>query len=87
MGNHRARITASVLHGCKRITRLAAALLCDERGQGTLEYILILSVTVVGAGKISHEIVKALDKGILSLGGQLEKDLKTGRLPLSVWSN
>lgn len=59
----------------------------DERGQATLEYILILSATVVGAGLMSRTIIKTLDTGILKLGGQLEKDLKTGRAPLGIWKN
>lgn len=60
-------------------------LLSDERGQGTLEYILILSVTVVIAGALGRAVIAALDKGVLRIGGQLEKDLKTGRAPLGIW--
>lgn len=56
-------------------------------GQGTVEYILILAVVVIGSVALSRTILNALDKGILKLGGQLEKDLKSGRLPLRVWSN
>ena len=62
-------------------------LIRDESGQGTVEYILILSVSVVGAGAISRKIVETLDKGILRLGGQLEKDLKTGRADIGIWEN
>jgi hypothetical protein len=59
----------------------------DESGQGTLEYILILSVTVLGASALGKAILNVLDNGILVFGGQLEKDLHTGKAPVSVWTN
>jgi hypothetical protein len=59
----------------------------DEGGQSTVEYILILSASVVGAAQLGRAILRALDNGILKLGGDLEKDLKTGRAPLNVWEN
>lgn len=59
----------------------------DESGQAITEYILLLSVIVVGAAALTKSILGVLDKGILRLGGQLEKDLKTGRAPLNVWKN
>lgn len=61
--------------------------LSDDSGQGTLEYILILSASVVGAATLSRGIKKVLDEGILHLGSVLEKDLKTGRAGLRVWKN
>lgn len=70
-----------------RALRFAARLLSDEGGQATVEYMLILSASVVGAGLMSRKIIQAIDSGIATLGGQLEKDLKTGRAPLSVWQN
>jgi hypothetical protein len=36
---------------------------------------------------MSQKILSVVDSGILSLGGQLEKDLKTGRAPLDIWKN
>lgn len=62
-------------------------MLREEEGQGTVEYIVILSASVIGAAQLGRQIIKAMDTGILRLGGQLEQDLKTGRLPLSVWQN
>jgi hypothetical protein len=59
----------------------------EESGQGTVEYVLILSVTVVGASQLARQILKALDNGVLRLGAELEKDLKSGRAPVSVWEN
>jgi Flp pilus assembly pilin Flp len=59
----------------------------DERGQAVTEYVLLLSATVVAAGFLAKRIMAVLDSGVLKLGGQLEKDLKTGRAPLNVWKN
>jgi hypothetical protein len=59
----------------------------DDSGQATLEYILILSAAVLGAAAISRTIISSLDKGILNLGAQLEKDLRTGRVSVDVWKN
>ncbi len=59
----------------------------DDSGQATIEYILILSASVLGAAAISRAIINALDRGILFFGAQLEKDLRTGRVPVDVWKN
>lgn len=59
----------------------------DESGQGVTEYVLLLGFVVLGAGVIARGILTALDAGVLKLGGQLEKDLKTGRAPLGNWQN
>ncbi len=80
MGCHR----GSTIRGS--LARLRS-LVDDESGQATVEYILILSVVVAGAGLLSRKLIEALDSGVLKLGGQLEKDLKTGRAPVDVWEN
>lgn len=59
----------------------------DEDGQAVIEYVLVLSATLVAAGLLARGILNALDSGVLKLGGQLEKDLKTGRAPLTVYQN
>jgi Flp pilus assembly pilin Flp len=58
-----------------------------EEGQAITEYIMILSVCLMTAIALGRGIVKMFDQGILKLGAQLEKDLKTGRAPLNVWKN
>jgi Flp pilus assembly pilin Flp len=68
-------------------TDFAARLLRDEDGQATVEYILILTVVVVGASAIAHTVLNTIDQGILAFGGQLEKDLHTGKATLNAWSN
>ncbi len=67
--------------------RFLKRLFNEDSGQATVEYILILSVTVVGAIAFGRAVIRALDSGVLTIGGQLEKDLKTGRAPLNVYSN
>jgi Flp pilus assembly pilin Flp len=64
-----------------------ARLARDESGQGTMEYILLLSIIVTGAAAFARAVVGTLDSGILRLGGALEKDLKTGRAQVNVWEN
>jgi hypothetical protein len=66
-----------------RLSTLAA----DEQGQALTEYILILSACVVAAGAMTKQLLRVLDQGILKLGGQLEKDLKTGRPNVGIWKN
>lgn len=59
----------------------------DESGQAITEYLLILSVAVATALTFSRGILKGISDGVLSLGGQLEKDLKTGRMRIEYWKN
>ncbi len=70
-----------------RVGKICREFISDESGQGVLEYVLLLSGTVIGAGLLARGILSSLDSGILKLGGQLEKDLKTGRAPLTVYQN
>ncbi len=59
----------------------------DESGQGTTEYILILSVALTSAVALTRGILGVLDRGILRVGGALEKDLKSGKMPVGFWKN
>jgi hypothetical protein len=58
-----------------------------EQGQGTVEYLLILSFVIFSASQINKQLIGTIDRLVLRVGAQLEKDLKTGRDPLGVWSN
>ena len=59
-----------------------------ESGQGILEYILILSFALTTSILLARTMGAGMDRGILVFGGQLEKDLKTGRTPVeSGWKN
>ena len=59
----------------------------DDSGQAITEYILLLMVTFTGAVMLSRGLLKLLDTITLHFGVELEKDLKTGRAPISVWKN
>lgn len=84
----RLRVRRRVLREvCSRARSLSTAFLKDESGQGTIEYILLLSFAVSGAMLFVRTTLGVLDRGIGFLGGHLEKDLKTGKVGASVWVN
>jgi hypothetical protein len=62
-------------------------ILRNQRGQASVEYILVLLLMLFFAGKTSKAIIGFLDSGILRVGGALEKQLKTGRVQLNTWRN
>lgn len=68
-----------------RTRSLISALIRDERGQTTVEYILILIIATGGAIGLVRLLIRSLDKGVLRLGSVLEMDLKTGRMPVGDW--
>ena len=59
----------------------------DESGQGLTEYVIILSFAIGTAVAVARSLRVAIDRGILVFGGELEKDLKTGRTQLGAWKN
>jgi len=77
--------TAGRTMGTASIPKFSRSLFDDERGQTTVEYILILTVTIVAVMAVVRIIMRLTDRGMLKLGSQLEKDLKTGRIPVNVW--
>jgi hypothetical protein len=62
-------------------------LLREEEGQGLTEYVLILSFAIATAVLLARSMRAALDRGVLLFGGELERDLKTGRTQLGAWKN
>jgi Flp pilus assembly pilin Flp len=74
--NSRARVGAAVRE-----------FLSDESGQAISEYIILLTILAVGVGALAKGILSTMKSGVLVLGGQLEKDLKTGRTTLGVYVN
>ena len=74
--------------GYKRFLHSFIVSVCaDDSGQATTEYVLILSVVLFGAISLAQVVLSTIDQGILTLGAQLEKDLKTGRATLASWTN
>lgn len=51
------------------------------------EYIIILAFCALAASTLMRKLMSFFDGGILKIGGQLEKDLKSGRSPLNTWIN
>lgn len=58
-----------------------------ESGQATVEYMLIMTAAVTVAITLGRSLLKVFDSGLLKLGAQVEKDLKTGRGELDIWKN
>jgi hypothetical protein len=69
------------------MSKWAKKLVCDESGQAITEYVLLMSIALGGAVVFSRGFLKFLDQFTLVFGAQLEKDLKSGRAPNSVWKN
>jgi hypothetical protein len=67
--------------------RVLVELWRGEEGQGITEYLLILSFSVATSVLFARLMKAAIDRGVLLLGGELEKDLKTGRTRLGAWKN
>ncbi len=63
------------------------AFLRDESGQAATEYILLLALVTAGVGVMFKNIIRALDKGVVYIGGALEKDLRTGRMNIELWAD
>jgi hypothetical protein len=59
----------------------------DESGQALIEYVLLLAFCIVAAGALGKRLTQAIDKSVLRIAGQLEKDLKSGRSSLNTWVN
>ncbi len=64
-----------------------ASVAMNDRGQSLVEYLLIISLVVIGASQIVKRVAQSFDVVVLRVGAQLERDLKSGRAPLSVWRN
>ena len=65
----------------------ARSFLRDECGQGTTEYLILMSAVILFTTTLVRSVLNVLDRGILTLGATLEQDLKSGRTPLRAWKN
>jgi Flp pilus assembly pilin Flp len=70
-----------------RALRVLRSFVRDEAGQATVEYILLLAGIVGGSALVSRAFGTSFTRGILSLGSVLEKDLRTGRVDVTIWRN
>ena len=57
-----------------------------EGGQAILEYILLLAIVLVGLGLFLQKLPSAFDSSAAARGGSLEKQLRTGSAPATLWT-
>ncbi len=55
------------------------------RGQAILEYVILLSITLGLGVFVFNTLTKNLDQSIPKMGGNLEKQLRSGAAPASLW--
>jgi len=58
----------------------------NEGGQAIVEYILLLSIVLIGLGLFLQKISTGFDAMTAQRGGALEKQIRTGSAPASLWT-
>lgn len=58
----------------------------NQSGQAVTEYILLLSILLVGVGALVSKIRDGSDIMAAKSGAKLEKMLRTGSAPPSIWT-
>ena len=59
----------------------------SQSGQAVTEYILLLAITVSLCLVIARGLLERVDGTVLAFGAKLEKKLRTGKHPPSIWKN
>lgn len=72
--------------GTKKARGTARKILEDRSGQAVTEYILLLAFIAATSLVLMKGILKSLDTGTVIFGAQLERDMKTGRMPSGDWT-
>jgi len=57
-----------------------------ESGQAILEYIILLSIVFGLVGVFVSKLTGSFDSATLLMGGKMEKQLRTGKAPASIWT-
>jgi hypothetical protein len=57
----------------------------SRSGQAIVEYILLLSIVVIGLGFFVRKIGVATGNMTANTGGKLERQLRTGSAPPDIW--
>ena len=57
-----------------------------QSGQAVIEYIILLSIVMGIMVVFIHKLTDGLDTTTAGLGGQIEKQLRTGSAPPTVWT-
>ncbi len=58
----------------------------NEGGQAIVDYILLLSIILIGLGLFLQKTSTAFDGITVNWGGKLEKQIRTGSAPASIWT-
>lgn len=57
-----------------------------QSGQATVEYLFVLVLGVIAAVLFYQGTLAMYDQAVTNLGGRLEANLRSGRLPASQWA-
>lgn len=57
----------------------------EVRGQALLEYVILLAITAGIGVYVFRTLNDNLDRSIPKIGGNLEKQLRSGAAPASLW--
>jgi Flp pilus assembly pilin Flp len=58
----------------------------SESGQAIVEYILLLAIVVGVVGLFLSKLTGTFDIATVAMGGKMEKQLRTGKAPASIWT-
>ena len=58
----------------------------SKSGQAIIEYIILLSIVVVGLALFLSKYTGLFDNMTVRMGGAMESQLRTGKAPASVWT-
>lgn len=57
----------------------------NQGGQAIVEYVLLLSIVLVGLGLFLQKATSAFDVMTARRGGLIEQQIRTGSAPPSIW--
>jgi hypothetical protein len=58
----------------------------NQSGQAIIEYIILLTFTVGIVVAFMSKSTSLFDKATVAVGGKMEKQLRTGKAPASIWT-
>lgn len=73
--------------GCDWSVLIMMAHKKKNEGQAVVEYLLLLSIVGLFSLTLQKGLITTFIGSLEYLGGELQKDLKTGRASLGIWKN
>ena len=58
----------------------------NESGQAITEYVLLLAIVLGMLSLFISKLTGSFDVATVGLGGKMEKQLRTGKAPASIWT-